>query len=254
MGLTGRYLGGLGCPVASRSRRLLSQGCGTQASAQLPLSQRGASGHMEPRGGIELQLPVVSLMPSLRRTDAFGLGCPGLWCGELSSSSALQARWDPISRAQSLCLKLPLPCPLSWLWPGGVSGWLVTPRLCLCWGSRQWSGAASTGSVGRTYAGELLVIFPRVTLSALSCSRGFLEAGSLPAGVCACSVNSNRAVFKDLLFHLAELGRTLECAGNCPLLCAALLESRTEPSWKGWEDESAHSVERAGLAWAAAEG
>lgn len=129
MGLTGRYLGGLGCPVASRSWRLLSQGCGTQASAQLPLSQRGASGHTEPCGGIELQLLVVSLMPSLRRTDAFGLGCPGLWCGELSLASALQACWDPVSRAQSLCLKLPLPCPLSWLWPGGVSGWLVTPRL-----------------------------------------------------------------------------------------------------------------------------
>lgn len=63
MGLAGHYLGGLGCPVTSRSWRLLSQGCGTQASAQLPLSQRGASGHMEPCGGIELQLPVVSLMP-----------------------------------------------------------------------------------------------------------------------------------------------------------------------------------------------
>lgn len=33
-----------------------------------------------------------------------------------------------------------------------------------------------------------------------------------------------------------------------------LLESCAEPSWKGWEDESARLVERAGLAWAAAEG
>lgn len=29
----------------------------------------------------------------------------------------------------SLCLKLPALCPLSWMWQGGVSGWLVTPRL-----------------------------------------------------------------------------------------------------------------------------
>lgn len=77
MGLTGRYLGGLGCPVTS-SWRLLSQDCGTQGSAQLPVSQRGVCGCMEPCDGIELQLPVVSLMPSLPRTDAFGLGCPGL--------------------------------------------------------------------------------------------------------------------------------------------------------------------------------
>ena len=33
-----------------------------------------------------------------------------------------------------------------------------------------------------------------------------------------------------------------------------LLESCTEPSWKGWEDESVHLVERAGLACAATEG
>lgn len=96
-------------------------------------------------------------------------------------------------------------------------------------------------------------MFPRATLSAPSCSWGFLEAGSLPAGVWSRSVNSKKAVFKDLLFHLAEFGQTLECA-DCPLPCAALLESRAEPSWKRWEDESARSVERAGLAWAAAEG
>lgn len=129
VGFTGHYLGGLGCPVTSRSWRLLSQGCGTQASAQLPVSQRGASGHMDPYNGIELQLPVVSLMPSLHCTDAFGFGCPGFWCGELSLSSGLQACWDPVSHAHSLCLKLPTLCPLSWMWQGGVSSWLVTPRL-----------------------------------------------------------------------------------------------------------------------------
>lgn len=114
------------------------------------------------------------------------------------------------------------------------------------------------GSVHQVYGKSLsrgiVRRLPQGYLSAPSCSQGFLEAGSLPAGVCSCSVNSNKAVFKDLLFHLAELGRTLECADNCPLPCAAVLESRTEPSWKGWEDESARSVERAGLAWAAAEG
>lgn len=129
MGLTRRYLGGLGCPVTSRSWRLLSQSCGTQASAQLPVSQREASGCVEPCDSIELQLPVVSLMPSLRCTDAFGLDCPGFWCGELSLSSALQVCWVPVSHAHSSCLKFQLPCLLSWLWEGGVSGWLVTPRL-----------------------------------------------------------------------------------------------------------------------------
>lgn len=33
-----------------------------------------------------------------------------------------------------------------------------------------------------------------------------------------------------------------------------LLECCVEPGWKGWEDESTGFVERAGLAWAAAEG
>lgn len=84
---------------------------------------------MDPYDGIELQLPVVSLMPSLHCTDAFGFGCPGFWCGELSLSSGLQACWDPVSHAHSLCLKLPTLCPLSWMWQGGVSSWLVTPRL-----------------------------------------------------------------------------------------------------------------------------
>lgn len=84
---------------------------------------------MEPCDGIKLQLPVVLLMPSLCCTDAFGLDCLGLWCGELSLSSALQVCWDHVSHAHSLCLKLPLLCPLSWMWQGGVSGWLATPRL-----------------------------------------------------------------------------------------------------------------------------
>lgn len=152
MGLTGRYVGGLGCPVTSRSWRLLSQGCGSQASAQLPVSQRGASGRVEPCGGIEPQLPVVSLMPSLCCTDAFGLDCPGLWCGELSFSSALQACWNPVSHAHGLCLKLPLPCPLSWMWRGGVSSWLVTlgllPLLGLLameWGSVHQACGKSLG-------------------------------------------------------------------------------------------------------------
>lgn len=124
MGLTGRYLGGLGCPVTSWSWRLLSLGFGTPVSALLLVSQREASGFMEPCDGIELQLPVVSLMPSLRCTDAFGLDCPGLWCGELSLSSALQACWDPVSHAHSFCLKFQLPCPLSWLCEGGGQ-WLT---------------------------------------------------------------------------------------------------------------------------------
>lgn len=112
----------------------------------------------------------------------------------------------------------------------------------------------SARSMARAWAGKLLVVFSRVTLSAPSCSQGFLEAGYLRAGVCSCSVNSIKAAFKVLLFHLAEFGWTLECADDCPLPCAALLESRAEPSWKRWEDESARSVEHAGLAWAAAEG
>lgn len=72
--------------------------------------------------------------------------------------------------------------------------------------------------------------------------------------VFAYALLQQKAVFKALLFHLAEFGEILERADDCPLLSAALLESPTEPSWKGWEDESARSVERAGLAWAAAEG
>lgn len=84
---------------------------------------------MEPCDGIELQLPAVSPMPSLHCSDAFGFDCPGFWCGELSLSSALQACWDPVSHAHSFCLKLPTQCPLSCMWQGGVSSWLVTPRL-----------------------------------------------------------------------------------------------------------------------------
>lgn len=64
--------GGPGLSCDQRSWRLFSQCCDTQASAQLPVSQRGAFGCMEPYDGIELQLPVVSLMSSLRCTDAFG--------------------------------------------------------------------------------------------------------------------------------------------------------------------------------------
>lgn len=42
--------GVLGYPVTGRSWRLLSQGCGTQVSAQLWVRQRGVLGHTEPCG------------------------------------------------------------------------------------------------------------------------------------------------------------------------------------------------------------
>lgn len=60
---------------------------------------------------IELQPPVVSLMPSLRCTDAFGLDCPGLWCGELSLSSALQACWDPVKLCSQLVFEVATSVP-----------------------------------------------------------------------------------------------------------------------------------------------
>lgn len=185
MCLTGRYVGGLGCPV-TRGAGGSSPSVDTQASAQLPVSQRGAFGCMEPCDGIELQLPVVSLMSSLCCTDAFGLDCPYLWCRELSLSSAFGGVLRSCKPCSQLVFEVATSLPFLLdvaRWGQQLAGDSQAPA----------SAVAPASGAGQCPPGKLLVILPGVTLSTPSCSQGFL--GSLPAAVCSCSVNSRKSNF-----------------------------------------------------------